>query len=246
MPNANILVSPCYETFLYKIMTIENLLKSVDESYLHFNRVDSYLDYNDGEQPPRDRTQNSQQCFEKSPNTSWEDHCDKARSRTYACCFSLENSTFIWANYGGGNPEKQVCLVFHYGKLRQYLNEALNGGRLFQGDTECHQIFDINYGKVAYIDWQEHFEGKELLPNAIQYSFLKDNEYSDENELRISLSFAGGGQFHDFSFEKSIQLGFNFKEAFQQKIISGIEVDREKIDPDFLARLRERGFNPAE
>ena len=35
---------------LYKIMTIENLLRSIAGSYLHFNRVDAYndLDPNDG------------------------------------------------------------------------------------------------------------------------------------------------------------------------------------------------------
>jgi hypothetical protein len=51
-PHAGLLSAPPDGQLLYKMMTVENLLRSVAGSYLHFNRVDAYqdLDPNDGAQ----------------------------------------------------------------------------------------------------------------------------------------------------------------------------------------------------
>jgi hypothetical protein len=58
-PHAQLLNIPPDDQLLYKVMTIENLLSSIAGSYLHFNRVDSYVespaaDLHDGQQLPQD------------------------------------------------------------------------------------------------------------------------------------------------------------------------------------------------
>jgi hypothetical protein len=97
-PHAPLLNVPHDGQLLYKVMTIENLLRSVSGNYLHFNRVDSYADFpssdphadpNDGRQLPKDQLANSRVRFEKAPNFTVGDYYDKSRARTYACCFSL-------------------------------------------------------------------------------------------------------------------------------------------------------------
>ena len=60
-PHAPLLRLPPEGQLLYKVMTAENLLRSIKGGYLHFNRVDSYTDLSngdphDGEQPPGDRS----------------------------------------------------------------------------------------------------------------------------------------------------------------------------------------------
>ena len=59
-PHAPLLKVSQEGQLLYKIITIENLLQSILDSYLHFNRVDKYKDFSgadthDGEQLPKDR-----------------------------------------------------------------------------------------------------------------------------------------------------------------------------------------------
>jgi hypothetical protein len=43
-PHAGLLIAPPEGQSLYKMMTVENLLRSIAGSYLHFNRVDAYQD----------------------------------------------------------------------------------------------------------------------------------------------------------------------------------------------------------
>lgn len=40
--HAGLLTVPADGQLLYKMMTVENLLRSISASYLHFNRVDAY------------------------------------------------------------------------------------------------------------------------------------------------------------------------------------------------------------
>ena len=69
-PHAGTLTAPPDGQQLYKIMTIENLLRSVSGGYLYFNRVDSYKDFrnadgHDGEQLQQDRAANEDvRCHE--------------------------------------------------------------------------------------------------------------------------------------------------------------------------------------
>jgi hypothetical protein len=48
---------------------------------------------------------------------------DLSRSRTYACCFSLENFDYIWNAYG--KSDNSVWVVFEFGKLKQMLNPTM-------------------------------------------------------------------------------------------------------------------------
>ena len=221
-PHAALLNTPAVGQLLYKMMTIENLLASVAGNYLHFNRVDRYKDdLNDGQQLPKDQQVSAEVKFERSPNFSAADYYNQSRARTYACCFSLENSDYIWSNYANGSERGKVCIVFDFGKLRTILNRTLQPGNaaLEYGGNRCHQIFSINYGIIEYVKWNKHQANTEYLANPIHYTYLKDkNKFSAENELRISLSATGIGQFvlndgSTMNFPDSLHMDFDFRAA---------------------------------
>lgn len=156
--HAPLLNMPPGDQLLYKMMTAENLLRSIDGNYLHFNRVDSYVDFPgadpfDGKQPPKDHQISAGAKFEKAPDFSAADYYNQSRSRTYACCYSLENSEFIWENYANNSPIGKVCIVFNFGKLRKCLNNTLqsNNAALVYNGNQCRQIFSLNYGIVEYV-----------------------------------------------------------------------------------------------
>lgn len=72
-PHTPLLKQPPDGQKLYKIMTIENFLKSVTGNYLHFQRVDAYKDFlgadeADGEQLPLDKEGNQNSKFAKDPS----------------------------------------------------------------------------------------------------------------------------------------------------------------------------------
>lgn len=223
--HAPLLTTPSDGQLLYKIMSVENLLRSIEGNYIHFSRVDRYTDFpgadpHDGHQLPKDQHGNSIMRFEKAPDFSISDYYDQSRARTYASCFSLENSDFIWNNYANGSERGKVCVVFEFGKLRDMLNKTLQPGKavLEYCGNQCHQIFSLNYGVIKYVDRGNHQEKTGCLPNPIIYTYLKDQQFSDEKELRISLSAFGMGQFalRDGSvmqFPPSLHLAFDFKSA---------------------------------
>ena len=118
-PHALLLTAPPDGQRLFKLMTVENLLRSVAGSYLHFNRVDAYRDFPsadlaDGAELPGDQAGNATIGFEKAPNFTLSHYYAASRGRTYACCFSLENSQHLWANYGLGSAKGQVGVVFDF------------------------------------------------------------------------------------------------------------------------------------
>ena len=229
-PHVPLLTIPNNGQLLYKVMTVENLIRSLSGNYLHFNRVDSYVDLsgsnpladsNDGRQLPKDEAANSRISFEKAPDFTAADYYDKTRSRTYACCFSMENSNYIWEHYGNGSARGKVCLVFEFAKLRATLNETLRPGNavLECNGTKCHQIFSINYGIIEYVDWDVHEANAKRLSNPIRYTYLKDKtKFSEEREFRISLSTIGMGEFvlkdgSKLLFPSSLHVPFLFKTA---------------------------------
>ena len=231
-PHAPLLRLPPEGQLLYKVMTAENLLRSIEGGYLHFNRVDSYTDLlngdpHDGEQPPGDRSGNEMSRFARAPNFTGADYYDRCRARTYACCFSLENSEYIWANYGKGGAKGNVGVVFDFAKMRATINRGLQPGNaaLFYSGIECRQIFSVNYGVIDYVDWSRHQANEERLPNPILYTYLKDRDrYAEERELRISLSAIGVGHFAQndgslIDFPPSLQLPFDFLAAFRDGTI---------------------------
>ena len=249
-PHAPLLSVPHDGQLLYKVITVENLLRSVDGNYLHFNRVDSYLDLsgsnphadpNDGRQLPKDRLANSRVRFEKAPDFTAGNYYDKSRARTYACCFSMENSNYIWEHYGNGSAKGKVCVVFEFGRLRATLNEMLRPGNVVLecNSMRCHQIFSVNYGIVEYVDWDVHEANVKRLPNPIIYTYLKDRaKFSEDKEFRISLSAMGMGEFalkdgSNVLFPSSLHLPFLFKAAIRHGTIRPM-LCAPNTDVDFL------------
>jgi hypothetical protein len=232
-PHAPLLNLPTPGQRLFKLMSVENLIRSVEGSYLHFNRVDHYTDFplsddDDGAELPLDRLSNQTATFEKAPTFSLSDYYARSRGRTYACCFSLENSEHIWCHYGRGSPMGQVGLEFDFEKLRKRVNAGLAGdAALMYGDLQCHQIFSINYGKVAYINRKTHRANNEYSANPIEYAFLKDERFADERELRVTMSAIGMGRFvlangREFDFPPALQLAFDFRGAIADGTITQV------------------------
>jgi hypothetical protein len=202
--------------------------------YLHFNRVDRYRDFHDAdahdsEQLPGDIAGNAATKFEKASHFSAADYYALSRSRTYACCFSLDNSAHIWREYANRSPNGKVGLEFEFGKLRAQLNETLKPDRctLQAEGKPCLQIFSVNYGMVDYVDRITYRENAERLPNPIRYAYLKDSCYAPERELRVSLSALGMGEFvlsdgSPMAFSDSLQVQFDFRAAFADGTVKQI------------------------
>lgn len=233
-PHAHLLKVPSDDQLLYKIMSIGNLLRSIIGNYLHFNRVDSYADFpgadrHDGQQLPKDQEDNVRARFEKAPDFSAADYYDRSRSRTYACCFSLENSDCIWENYARDSAKGKVCVVFTFGRLREMINRILRPGNAaleYEGN-QCVQIFSVNYGIVEYIERESHKANVRYFSNPIEYIYLKDRKYAEEKELRVSLSAFGMGHVvlkdgKKIQFPPNLQLDFNFRTAIADQTIQQI------------------------
>lgn len=232
-PHAPMLKLPAPGQRLYKLISVENLIRSVEGSYLHFNRVDHYTDFaladpDDGAELPLDQPSNRAATFQNTPTFSLSDYYGRSRGRTYACCFSLENSDHIWRHYGCGSPMGQVGLELDFEKLRQRLNTELAGNAaLMCGDVLCHQIFSISYGEVAYVDRTAYRANTERAANPIEYAYLKDARFVDERELRVTLSTIGMGRFRlvngrEVDFPPSLQLAFDFQAAIADGVIARI------------------------
>lgn len=259
-PHAPLLRAPPAGQSLYKIMKLEHFLGSVEGEYLHFNRVDAYSDFpnadsSDGQQLPRDLPGNEMLRFAKAPDFSAANYYDQSRARTYACCFSLEDSAYIWANYANGSAKGKVGVVFDYAKMRAVINRILqpgNAGLLYNGAVQCRQIFSVNYGMVDYVDWATHQANETSLPNPIIYTYLKDRtQFSAEKELRVSLSAFGMGHFvlddgSRIDFPTSLHLPFDFRSAFADGTIQQILLGPD-CDLDYLhAGMRTLGVSPAD
>ena len=162
-PHAGLLAQPPDDQLLYKIMTVYNLLRSIDGAYLHFNRVDSYgdgpgADPHDGAQLPKDKPGNAGVGFEKAPTFTAAHYYDRSRERTYACCFGLENADYLWNNYGSGGAHGKIGLEFGFGRLRDRLNafmtareRACSAGRSpFSSDLR-HQLRHRQIRRVGII-----------------------------------------------------------------------------------------------
>ncbi len=255
-PHGPLLRQPPAGQSLYKVMSVENCIGSIERGYLHFNRIDSYKDFpdadhHDGEQLPGDRAGNVAATFAKAPGFSVADYYDRSRSRTYAFCAALEDTDHVWT-YGNGTPRGNVGLVFDFDRLRAMLNRALlSGGAALEFDgVRCRQIFDLNYGIVDYVDWADHRANDTRLPNPIMYTYLKDRgRFAEERELRISLSALGIGKFvlddlTEVAFPQHLHLDFNFRAAFAENAIREI-VCGPRCDQDFLrSELRRLGADP--
>jgi len=233
-PHSALLRQPAHGQRLYKVMRAEHLISSIADSYLHFNRVDSYRDFNgadllDGAQLPADRAANAAIGFEKAPAFTAAQYYDQSRARTYACCFALENDEHLWQNYGSGGDHGRVALVFDFTWLRQHLNAqlALGTGRLMLGDVTLRQIFSINYGIVDYVDTDQHRLNIEQLPNPILYSYLKAERFRAEHELRVLLSAIGMGKLsmdgEIIELPPNLHMEFDFRAAIAEGGIVSVD-----------------------
>lgn len=230
-PHAPLLRPPPEGQLLYKVMKAEHLIASIAGGYLHFNRVDRYRDFpgadpHDGEQLPADLAANQAAALGSARHWTLADYYAQARARTYACCFSLENSEHIWAEYAQGAGHGKVCVVFDFAKLRQRLNATLEAGaRLVLPNQEtADQIFSVNYGMIDYVDRTAFRANHEFMQNPIVYTFLKDAQFAPDQELRIALSALGIGKFvlrdrSELNFSDSLQLGFDFRAAISNGTI---------------------------
>lgn len=156
-PHKELLNCPPEDQLIYKIISKDYFLDSLNKAYLYFNRVDSYKDFTnadkyDGQQLPQDLSGNQSSKFVGAKNFSVADYYDQSRSRTYACCFSTSNSNHIWEEYGG--ESEKICLVFNFGNLRSFLNNNFHNIKC-QTPSQAimlGSIFSLNYGLVEYID----------------------------------------------------------------------------------------------
>jgi hypothetical protein len=252
-PHRLMLKVPADDQLLYKMMTIENLLRSIRCDYLHFNRVDCYSDFpgadtHDGQQLPRDEQGSVTAKFANAPDFSAANYYDRSRARTYSCCFSLDNSSFIWKRYANGSEKGKACVVFRFGNLRTTLNRIFQSksATLMYNRLRCHQIFSVNYRIVEYVEWDRHRANTERLLNPIKYTYLKDESFAQEKELRISLTAPGIGQFvlNDetmMNFPTSLQVGFDFRTAIAdgtiQKLLCAPDSDSAFLHAE-LCKLR--------
>lgn len=243
-PHAALLRQPSDGQLLFKVMRAEDLLSSIADSYLYFNRVDSYRDFEgadlqDGAQLPSDRPANNAVGFQKMPEFKAADYYDQCRARTYACCFALENDEHLWRNYGSGGAKGKVAVVFEFDWLRRHLNAQLapGVGKLLMMGVQCRQIFSINYGIVEYIDWDRHRLNIEHLPNPVLYNYLKAERFRAEHELRVSLSAIGIGKLflgsQAMHLPPGLQLQFDFRTAMAEGGVRSIEVGPD-CDPAWL------------
>jgi hypothetical protein len=111
-PHAPMLNVPPDGQLLYKMITVENLLRSIVGAYLHFNRVDNYRDFpsadpHDGQQLPKDQQGNATARFAKAPDFSAADAYDQSRARTYACCFFARELRFYMEQLPDRQRERQ-------------------------------------------------------------------------------------------------------------------------------------------
>ena len=247
-PHRLLLRQPEPGQLLFKVVKVRYLIDMLQKSYLHFQRVDKYSDDTaDGEQLPLDRLVGAGISFEKAPAYTLEKYDDCGRARTYACCFSLEHSAYIWEHYAPARDA--VCLVFDFEKLRQRLNASIqasldNHGLLTHGENRFMQIFSINYGVVDYVDRQAHALHPVRIANPIQFTFLKDKgRYASEKELRVALSALGIGQFvlnngAGMEFPAALQMHFDYRAAFSGGAITEILCPPSFADAQHVVTLR--------
>src|SRR5690606_23157797 len=86
-PHSSMLSVPPDSQLLYKIVSVENLLQSIQGDYLHFNRVDCYKDLSgadpqDGRQLPQYYAGNARSKFQSSADFSAANYYDHSRART--------------------------------------------------------------------------------------------------------------------------------------------------------------------
>jgi len=223
---------PISGTTLYKIIKHENFLDMLDKGYLYFHRVDQYADdKRDSDQTDKDKVLSRESKFEKKPSFTLEDYYAQARQRSYACCFTTEETDHIWQHYAG-NDNKACCLVLDCDALIRFLNRTYSQSYMYGVSFKCKPFLFLNYGLVAYGDLLNDELAKPEAPNPIEYLYFKGEAYSKEKEFRITLSAFGVGNFRLpdktlLEFPASLRLDFNFREALNHGVIKQLKISQD-------------------
>lgn len=181
-PHASLLKKPGENTALYKIITLKNFTDMLKNDYFYFRRVDTYTDDKlDSDQPIPDKKISEQSRFENTLDYTAKNYYDSCRSKTYACCFSTENTPYLWRNYGESDPNA-ICMVLDSHKLINFINLIYHESRLIYKNNELPNFLFINYGLVTYGDLNNLFL-KKHLPNPIEYVYFKDARYAEEKGI---------------------------------------------------------------
>lgn len=252
-PHAYLLKKPDENTTLNKIISLKNFTDMVENDYLYFRRVDTCPDdKRDSDQPTLDKKISEQSKFENTLDYTAKNYYDSCRSKTYACCFSTENTSYLWKNYGESDPNA-ICMILDAHKLINFLNLNYHESTLIYKNSELPNFLFINYGLVTYGDLNNLFL-KKNLPNPIEYVYFKDaSRYAEEKELRISLSCIGICKYKlqdgtEFEFPDSLKLSFNFLQAINMGVIKQIQIhdqqnNKEEIKSNLSKIFNKKGIN---
>ncbi len=246
-PHAPLLTKPEQGTLLYKIVLFRHFIDMLKDGCLYFRRVDTYKDdLRDSDQTNKDKQISKTSKFEKAPNKTAEDYYHATRARTYAACFSTQNTPYIWneySKYNGTVDKNAVCLVFDAEKFITFLNTTYDNSKIY---SALENFFLLNHGLVEYINLEKDSLINTRYLNPIQYSYLKDCKYSSENEFRSTLFVPGFGQYilpdnTVFNFPDLIKFPFRFESAIKSGVITRIELSVSH-ESKFLEELREELF----
>ncbi|MGE4349671.1 MAG: hypothetical protein AB7D28_07890 [Candidatus Berkiella sp.] len=225
-PHAFLLRKPKDETLLYKIIPSRYFIDMLENNYIYFRKVDTYHDdTRDGDQPDADKLISENKKFQLHSGYTLKDYYSDARSKTYACCFSTQNTQFLWEHYSHGD-KNAICLVLDCRKLIEYINSVYMNAFLIVNNNRYKNFLFINYGLVTYGNMDQLFVKDNFL-NPIEYAYFKDaNKYSDEDEFRITLSCIGMFKYQldgrPFAFPESLKLEFNIRDVIANKILKEI------------------------
>ena len=111
--HAPLLKKPDDKQLLYKVIPSKYFFAMLKGNYLHFRRTDVYKDkigddLRDSDLTDSDKIISEKSTFEKSPNYTLKNYYESLRAKTYVCCFSTQNSDYLWKEYGGGD-NNAVC-----------------------------------------------------------------------------------------------------------------------------------------
>ena len=244
-PHKYLLDQPEEDALLYKVMPSKNFFKLLESNCLHFKRVDTYKDdTKDSAQLPDDIEMHDKMFFEDYPEFSLYKYYNRCRSRTYASCFSLKNTKYIWDNYSY-EDKSSICIVYNFGKLREKMNSFYELAQALYVGQGVENFLDINYGKVIYGDFRQYAEKGKPCPNPIEYAYFKDKKYEQEQEFRITLSASGAYEEFvlpdktSFDFPESLGLELGLKELLNSEAVVKFLIN-EKASKNFPSELKEK------
>ncbi|MBX9586230.1 MAG: hypothetical protein K2X50_03125 [Gammaproteobacteria bacterium] len=214
------LLQPSPDTLLYKIVKFDYFIDMCQKQYLFFKNVTQYEgNPKDSQMPKRERLLREAVRFENNPDVSLYDFDEPNRNNTYACCFSLNESRYIWKAYAA-DLKRDLCLVFHYDNLKKYFIENYNISHFIGGSKLNTNNFLINICKVQYVDEQSTLTNT-YHKNLCEYACYQYNKHLPDDEVRLFLS----PNLSNFKKEPetNIKLSVDWKELMEYGAFVGIK-----------------------